>query len=537
MFSIQKFDLSLENLSETLKQVNAALSKEKISKEEVMNANLLLEETFMRMKNFGNVESAQVKISKRFGDLTLTLECTGEEYNPLISATDFEEYDEDYLRTMILKSNATKMSYARKGNKNLVIIQVHESDKRQLYYTIFGMVSGIVIGLILKFTASPDVISFFSKTVGGSVNTMFMNALNMMIAPVVFFSIIDGITGLSNSASIGRIGGKLIGLYTVTTIIATVLGVASSMFIFESGVPIVGAVSSTAPKEEISLLAGIIDVIPKDLIAPIINRNLLQVIFVAVIFGLCINKLGDKVKLLNDFVKAANTFCLTIITAIASFVPLVTFFAMATMVINLGTDSIILLGKLFTLYLGCLFTMVVIYFIILVTLGKMSPIPMFKKLLGFVAIPFATSSANVTMPFTMRFCTDKVGISPKISSFSIPIGATVNMDGAAIFYATTCIMLLKMYGVEIGNAEIFTLAFAIFTISVGTPGIPGGGIVLAAAILGMFGVPAEAVSIVMGIIPIENMFGCATNITSDICLSTVVAKSENMLDENIYSKM
>ena len=111
------------------------------------------------------------------------------------------------------------------------------------------------------------------------------------------------------------------------------------------------------------------------------------------------------------------------------------------------------------------------------------------------------------------------------------------MDGAAIFYSTTCIMLLKMYGVEIGNAEIFTLALAIFTISVGTPGIPGGGIVLAAAILGMFGVPAEAVSIVMGIIPIENMFGCATNITSDICLSTVVAKSENLLDESIYNKM
>ena len=376
MFDSKKFHLTLENFSETIQNIDAALSKEKISKKESMNAKILLEETFMRMKNFGKVDDAQVTISKRFGDLNLTLESTGEEYNPLISATDFEEYDEDYLRTIILKSNAEKMTYTRKGNKNLVIIQVHESDKRQLYYTILGMVAGIVVGLILKFTASPEIISIFSKTIGGSVNTMFMNALNMMIAPVVFFSIIDGITGLTNSASIGRIGGKLIGLYSITTVIATVIGVASSLFIFSGGLPQVGTVSTAATAEKISLLAGIIDIIPKDLVTPVVERNLLQVIFVAVIFGLCINKLGDRVKPLHDFVKAANTFCLTIITAIAAFVPLVTFFAMATMVINLGTDSIILLGKLFTLYLSGLFIMVVIYFFILVTFGKISPIPM-----------------------------------------------------------------------------------------------------------------------------------------------------------------
>ena len=159
-------------------------------------------------------------------------------------------------------------------------------------------------------------------------------------------------------------------------VIATVIGVASSLFIFSGGLPQVGTVSTAATAEKISLLAGIIDIIPKDLVTPVVERNLLQVIFVAVIFGLCINKLGDRVKPLHDFVKAANTFCLTIITAIAAFVPLVTFFAMATMVINLGTDSIILLGKLFTLYLSGLFIMVVIYFFILVTFGKISPIPM-----------------------------------------------------------------------------------------------------------------------------------------------------------------
>ncbi len=137
----------------------------------------------------------------------------------------------------------------------------------------------------------------------------------------------------------------------------------------------------------------------------------------------------------------------------------------------------------------------------------------------------------------MKFCTEKIGISPKISSFSIPIGATINMDGTGIFYSTTCIMLLKMYGVEIDSAAIFTLLLAIFTVSIGTPGIPGGAVVLMAAIVGMFGVPAEAIAIILGISPLEDRISTTTNVIGDIGASTILAKTENLLDTNIYYKM
>ena len=537
MFGSQKFYLTVENFSETVQNIDAALTQEKISKKELMNSQLLLEETFMRMVNFGKAEGVQVTISKRFGDLTLTLESSGEEYNPLISATDFDENDEDYFRTIILKSHAEKMNYTRKGNTNLVFIQVHENTNKQLNYTLLGMVAGIIFGLILKFFASPEIISIFSKTIGGSVNTMFMNALNMMIAPVVFFSIISGITGLTNSASIGRIGGKLIGLYSLTTVIAICVGLMLAHFAFASGVPQVGIVDGTASTEKLSLLSAIVNVIPKDLVTPIIDRGLLQIIFVAVIFGLCINKLGDKVKMINDFIKEANTFCLTLITAIAAFIPLITFFAMAGLVINLGMDSVILLAKLLTCFLIGSLLMICTYSSMLLIFGKISPMPLLKNLSSFVAIPFAMNSSYATMPFTMKFCTEKIGISPKISSFSIPIGATINMDGMAIFYATTCIMILKMYGVEIDSAAIFTLLLAIFTVSVGTPGVPGGNAVLMAAIIGMFGVPAEAVTIILGITPFVGIIITIANIIGDIGASTILAKTENLLDTSIYYKM
>ena len=537
MFGSQKFYLTLENFSETVEKIEEALSKEKITRKENVNAQLLLEETFMRLVNIGKAEGAQVTISKRFGDLTLTLESTGEEYNPLIYVTDFDEDDEDYFRTIILKSHAAQMHYTRKENKNFVSIQVHSADNRQIHYTLIGMVAGIGAGILLKFFASPEIISTFNDTIGGTINTMFMNALNMMIAPVVFFSIISGITGLTNSASIGRIGGKLIGLYSMTTIISICIGLTLAHFVFASGVPQVGIIEGTASTDKLSLLDAFKNIIPQNLLTPVIDRTLLQVIFIAVIFGLCINKLGDKVKTMITLAQEANNFCLTLIMAIAAFIPLVTFFAMAKLVVNLGMDSVILLAKLLACYVIGDLLMICTYSSMLLIFGRISPLPLIKKLPSFMTIPFATSSSSVTMPFTMKFCTEKIGISPKISSFSIPIGTTINMDGTGIFYSTSCTMLLKMYGVEIDSAAIFTLLLAIFTVSIGTPGIPGGAVVLMAAIVGMFGVPAEAIAIILGISSIEDRISTTANVVGDIGASTILAKTENLLDKNIYYKM
>jgi Na+/H+-dicarboxylate symporter len=134
----------------------------------------------------------------------------------------------------------------------------------------------------------------------------------------------------------------------------------------------------------------------------------------------------------------------------------------------------------------------------------------------------------------MKFCTEKLGISPKVSSFSIPIGATINMDGSSIFHAMILTMLLRMYGIEINFDVLCILAVAIFTISVGSPGIPCGGIVMATAVLGVFGVPAEAITIVMGIFPIEDRITTTSNVVGDIAVTTALASNENLLDKRIY---
>ena len=529
------FTLNKSTFSEITEKIHDKLSQTKATKKEVLRADLLLEETFMRMTEIGNAQSVSVSIHNRLGDLTLMLEAEGDEYNPLVEVTDYDENDEDYYRTLILKANRSKMSYTRKNNKNVVIIRVKDATNKQIYYTVAAMIFGVIFGAILKTAATPEIITVFNDTIAGSIETMFMNALNMMIAPVIFFSVISGITGLTNAADASRIGGKLIGLYSTTTIIASMISLILAYLLFSTGVPQIGIVEGEVSTAELSILSIIVGIIPKNLIDPIVNRELLQVIFVAVIFGVCINKLGDKVKLLNDFINAANSFCLKMIIMITAFIPLIAFTSMASLILTLGADSIFLLLKLIAGVLIGATAMIIVYCMLLTLIGRISPMPYLKKLPSFVTIPFATSSSNVTMPFTMKFCTEKLGISPKLSSFSIPLGTTINMDGTAIYYGMACMMILKMYNVEMDFNTFFTLLISMFTISIGASGVPGA-VLSVAAILGVFGIPIEATVIILGVDSLIDRVNTALNVVGDIAATTTLASNENLIDKNIYLK-
>lgn len=541
MFVQKSYLLNRENFSDVIRkihEISPPIKPEEQEKEKkIFHEDLLIEETFMRIVDNSNVENVTLKLIKKFGDYSVKLEYEGEEYNPLVEVTDFDEESADYFRMLILKANRSLMSYTRTNNLNVVSIQVHTSSNKQAYLTLAGMILGTLLGFVLKSSASPEIITFFSDKISGTVTTMFMNALSMMLAPLVFFSVISGITGMANVSNAGRIGGKLVGLYSMTTIISSAVGLILAMVFFSGGVPpivnVEGVEVGSVP--EISLLSTILGIIPKNLIDPIASNQLIQVIFIAVVFGITINKLGDKVKILNDFISASNDFCITLVTMISEFVPVIAFLSMAGLILETGAESLLVIGKLAVgVLIGCCFMVFVVYSGLLFVVGKISPMPLLKKLTGFIMIPLGTSSSNITMPFTLKFCREKLGISPKLSSFSIPIGATVNMDGCGIYYAMVCIMFLKMYGVDIDYNEICALFLAVFTISVGTPGVPNVFVVCTAAILSAFNIPINATAILFGIAPILDRMVTCNNVIGDVSVTTALARNENMLDDKIY---
>ena len=528
------FEITKDNFGDTVNAICDALKKLGVSDKEAETGQQLLEHIYTLQLSKRPEVSDKVKIRKRFGDISLRLETKGDEYNPLHILGEWDEDDPDYYRTVFLKSKKEQLSYAHKNGMNIVTIRVHEAGNKQIRYTLFAMVMGVLAGAVLKGMISPETIDLLNKNIISSIRTMFLNSLNMMIAPVVFFSIISGLTSISNASDIGRIGGKLVGTYMCTTVIATILSITIGLFMFHGGVPQMGTVSGSGGGVSVSLLDMIVKVVPENLIQPIVNRDMLQIIFVSVLFGITINMLGEKAQLLKDFTETANTFCLRVITLLAQFIPLIAFLSMMALMFTVGADSLLLLGKVLVgQFIGSL-AMIGVYSMVMVLMGKISPVPFLKKIGSFVPVAVSMGSSSAAMPFTMNFCTEKMGVSPRLSSFSIPLGATVNMDGGCFYFSIQAILLAKMYGLEMTPAFIWALFVTVVALSVGAPGVPGGSFVCLTSIIVSFGVPVEAAAIVLGIDPLTSMFRTTINTIGDIAVTTALSKNEGMMDEAVY---
>ena len=322
-----------------------------------------------------------------------------------------------------------------------------------------------------------------------------------------------------------------------TTVIATIFSIIIGLFMFHGGVPQMGTVTGSAQGVSVSLLDMIVKVVPENLIQPIVNRDMLQVIFVSILFGVTINMLGEKVQILKDLTETANTFCLRVITLLAQFIPLIAFLSMMALMFTVGMDSLLLLGKvLIGQFIGSL-AMICVYSVVIVLMGKTTPVPFVKKIGGFVPIAISMGSSSAAMPFTMNFCTEKMGVSPRLSSFSIPLGATVNMDGGCFYFSIQAILLAKMYGIEMTPAFIWALFVTVVALSIGAPGVPGGSFVCLTSIIVSFGVPVEAASIVLGIDPLTSMFRTSINTIGDIAVTTALSKNEGMMDEEVYMRI
>ncbi len=535
----EEFVLTKENFSEVTQKVHDALLRCKAKKLEAHKAELLLEELFMRMTERGRVDSIIVTVHKRLGQIGLRMVSQGEAYNPLVDAVDIDEDETEYYRTIILKANRSLMGYNYHGGKNIVSVQVHAPSNKQIILTLVGMVLGVLCGVLMKEFMSQEVITFFDTNIIKTCRTMFLNALNMMIAPVIFFSVISGVTSLTDAADVGRLGSKLVGTYGFTTLIASALSVAIAYLIFSGDVPQIGELAAGGASGDapgVSLLSIIVGLVPKNLVDPIAKNEMLQIIFVAVMFGICVNKLGDKVKLLNELIEVMNTFCLRMILMIVSFIPIIAFLAMASLVFKIGLDSLLVLSKMIAGQLFGSILMMGVYASLIYFIGRVSPLPFLRKIPGFMPIPLSTSSSNATMPFSMNFCTEKLGIAPKVSSFSIPIGATVNMDGSCFYLTTATIMLARMYGIELSPDVLFTIFISVVALSIGAPGVAGGAFVCLASIVTAIGLPVEATAVLLGVDPICSMIRTTFNCSGDIAVSTALAANEKLLDMEVYGE-
>ena len=532
---MKAFHLDAENFSDMQANLEPQLVQLKIKQKDILNAELLVEEIFWSLINKGNAAQVKVQVVKKFfGKVQIKMTTEGMSYNPLVEIADWEEDkdDEDYFSMMILKANRQRLNYSRKQNLNVVTINVRSKGNSQAIFTIACIFGGLICGLLMREFLSPEIISFVNETIIQPSTKMFLNALNLLIASVIFFSVMNGIIGMGASASVGKIGLKLM-TYSLTAMTVAIVVTSFTAWIIFSG-DMMTPINALSGKENVgaydfSLIKFVVNIIPGNFVEPVLNGSILQVIFAAVFFGTALNSLGDKVSPIQELVGKFNELFIRMISMVIFFVPPIAFFAMVTLVLELNTETVTIISKLIVGQLIIIAVMFVFYQIFIWRVGKISFKPFAQKVLVLISPAFATSSSMVLMPSMMSLCTDKLGISPKISSFTIPLGVTFNTAGSLICIITASLMFLKMYDVEIDLRALVTIYFLAMLFSFGAPDF-----ISVLIITSNFGVPMEIAALMFCIDALSDRLGTCVNVFSNMTATLTLARSENLLNEKIY---
>jgi len=394
---------------------------------------------------------------------------------------------------------------------------------------VIGMLLGVLVGALIGEKAQ----------VFEPVGNLFINAIKMLIVPLVFCSLISGITSMRDTTKLGRIGGKAIAIYLITTGIAVTIGlILGTYFAPGDGMQMVAVAEMAAiSREAPSFVDMLMSLVPANPIAAMANGNLLQVIVFTVGLGISLTLIGDKgapaITMINSLAEAMYRF-----TAIVmSFAPYGIFALMAWLTGQYGLQLLLDMMKVIgVVYAAFLIQIFIVMTLAIKCIAKLSPAQFFNGIVEAATVSFTTASSSATLPVSMKCANEKLGISREISSFSLPLGATLNMDGAAIYLGVCTVFLAQAYGVALGTADYVAIVVMSMLASIGSAGVPGSALVMMSLVLATAGLPIEGLAIIAGIDRILDMGRTCVNVCGDLMATTLIAKSENEIDVLVYNQ-
>ena len=410
---------------------------------------------------------------------------------------------------------------------------------------IIGMVLGVAYGLIANQIGWVSFTNDWIKPWG----TIFVNLLKLIAIPLVFASLIKGVASLSDISRLSRIGGKTITFYLASTIIAVTIGLflvnsvqpgntfseEKRMELKETYASKVGAKIDVATnvKEE-GPLQFVVDMVPSNFMAASSNnRNMLQVIFFAILFGIAIVMLPkEKTTYVKGFFDGVNDIILQIVDIIMLMAPYGVFALLGGLVVDFGgsADLFIALGMYsITVIIGLLIMILVIYPIILKSFTKVKYVDFFKAISPAQMLAFSTSSSAATLPVTMERCEEHLGVSEEVSSFVLPLGATINMDGTSLYQAVAAVFIAQAFGYDLDLAAQLTIVLTATLASIGAAAVPGAGMVMLVIVLSAIGIDPEGIALIFAVDRILDMMRTVVNVTGDATVATIVASTEGQL--------
>ena len=402
-----------------------------------------------------------------------------------------------------------------------------------------GLILGIVVGILLH-TLVPD--SHFKNDIliDGifyTIGQLFIRLMQMLVVPLVFFSIADGCRNIGDTETLGKVGVRIVAYYLLTTALAIVVALSLASLIRPGkGMNMsIGDQSFEAVDTDISLVDTILDFVPTNPIEALATGNMIQIIIFAVLVGLLIASMEDRLITLGNIVTEMNDLMMGMTMWVMRLAPVGVFFLIARTFSNLGFDAILSMLSYMGSVLGSLVVQLILVYMLLLSLFvRVNPFKFIKKYAPVMTFGFSTASSSATVPLNINTL-EEMGVDRKISSFTIPLGATVNMDGTAIMQGVAVIFISNAYGITLSPTDFLTVILTSTIASVGTAGIPSVGLVTLSMVLESVGLPVEGIAIIMGIDRILDMARTTVNLSGDAVGTIIVANTVSAFDKNKFN--
>ncbi|MBG91320.1 MAG: dicarboxylate/amino acid:cation symporter [Actinobacteria bacterium] len=393
---------------------------------------------------------------------------------------------------------------------------------------LLGLFLGVIVGQLFPNFAS------MIKPIGD----LFINGIKMLIVPLIFSSLLVGVCGMKDPQKMGRVGLKTFSLYLLTTAVAITIGLGIGT-LMKPGVGVeLGNASEMRRAEPQPFSQTLINVIPKNPIKAAADTQVLQIIVFALLFGIALNLSKEKGEPVIKFFDGVAEGMYKLTAIVMEFAPYGVFALMAFVASNYGLAILLPLVKVLVgVYLGCV---IHAFFTIggtLMFVARLNPIRFFKGIIDAMAVGYTTASSSGTLPITLRCAQQNLGVSNSVSSFVLPLGATINMDGTAMYQGVAALFIAQAYGIDLTLGNYVTIILTSTLASIGSAGVPGAGLIMLTLVLNAVGLPVEGIAIIAGIDRILDMARTTINIIGDCMVTVLIAKSEEELDENIYNKL
>ena len=409
---------------------------------------------------------------------------------------------------------------------------------------LIAMVAGILIGslinLLLHSTGLSDSVrmlidDYLVSGLFDLVGRIFIASLKLLVVPLVLVSLICGSSSLGDSARMGPIAVKTLLLYLATTAIAVSIALLAAVMVgpgLHVGLETSASFEPTAPPALIDVL---VDIVPSNPIRAMADGKMLQIIVFALLFGYAVSHAGEQGRRVAAFFRDLEEVIMKMVGILMALAPYGVFALLAQLFSSMGIGAIVDLAAYFFTVLGVLlFHGLVIYSLLLKSFAGLSPAIMIRKMRAVWAFAFSTASSGATLPITLRTVERKLGVHNSVAGFTVPLGATINMDGTAIMQGVATVFIAQVYGIDLPLSAFITVILTATLASIGTAAVPGVGLITLALVLEQAGLPVEGIALIIGVDRLLDMVRTAVNVTGDATVSVIVGSSEKQLDERVF---